>query len=150
VRFIGTILLLLVVACDARLPWQDADPWLEELNELAVATFVTSRSESGLPAGRLEFRAGSIYSTDALTGPGGQWVWQVRYPRVDAVRLPLTAADRRAGIEVRADALVRFEQRYCTLSDGANGPLRCQAWQSISCCNLVWKRSRGGWLASAP
>jgi hypothetical protein len=150
VRFVWPVLLVLLVACDVRLPWQDADPWLDDLNELAVAMFVTGRSESGLPAGRLEFRAGSIYSTEPVPGPGGLWVWQVRYPRVDAIRLPATAADRLAGIEVRADAVVRFEQRYCTLAEGANGPLRCQAWQSASCCNLVWRRSRGGWLAGSP
>ena len=34
-RLIGMVLLLLVVACDARFPWQDVDPWLDDLNELA-------------------------------------------------------------------------------------------------------------------
>ena len=149
-RFIWPALLLLLLACEVHLPGQDSDPWLDELNELAVATFITGRSERGLPAGRLEFRAGSIYSSEPTTGPGGLWVWQVRYPRVDAVRVPLTARDRLAGIELSVDAVVRFEQRYCTLAADANGPLRCQAWQSTSCCNLLWKRSRGGWLASRP
>jgi len=150
VRLSWLALVLLLVACDLRLPWQDADPWLDELNELAVAAFVTQRSESGLPSGVLEYRAGSIYSSEPIAGPGGLWVWQVRYPRVDAIRVPLTARDRLAGIEITADAVVRFEQRYCTLAEGATGPLRCQAWQGSSCCNLLWKRSRGGWLASRP
>jgi hypothetical protein len=149
VRFIWPALLLLV-ACNLRLPWQEPDGWRDELNELAVATFVTGRLESGLPAGPLEFRAGSIYSSQPTTGPGGLWVWQVRYPRIDAIRVPLTARDRLAGIELSVDALVRFEHRYCTLPAGADGPLRCQVWQSGSCCNLAWKRSRGGWLASRP
>lgn len=149
-RVIWLLLPLLLVGCELRAPWQDADTWLDDLNELAVATFVTERSDGGLPAGRLEFRAGSIYSSEPTAGPGGSWVWQVRYPRVDAIRLPLTARDRLAGIELSADAVMRFEQRYCTLAEGASGQLRCQAWQNSSCCNLVWKRSRGGWQAARP
>jgi hypothetical protein len=150
VRVLWLAVLLLLVACDLHLPWQDADPWLDDLNELAVATFVTERSERGLPAGRLEFRAGSIYSTEPTAGLGGLWVWQVRYPRIDAIRLPLAAADQLAGVQLSVDAVMRFEQRYCTLPEGAAGRLRCGAWQGTTCCNLVWKRSRSGWLAAQP
>jgi hypothetical protein len=150
VRIIWPVLVLLLVACDLRLPWQDADAWLDDLNELAVAAFITDRSENGLPAGRLEFRAGSTYSGEPMAGFGGRWVWQMRYPRVDAIRVPLTVRDRLAGIDLSADAVMRFEQRYCTLPDADGGRLRCQAWQSASCCNLVWKRSRGGWQAIQP
>jgi hypothetical protein len=150
VRTIWPALLLLLVACDLHLPWRDPDAWQDDLNELAVATFVTERSERGLPVGRLEFRAGNIYSTEPVAGPGGQWVWQVRYPRVDGIRVPVSARDRLAGIEVAVDVVMRFEQRYCALGDGPSGRLHCQAWVGTSCCNLVWKRSRGGWLAARP
>ncbi|HLH26498.1 MAG TPA: hypothetical protein VK066_28590 [Chloroflexota bacterium] len=149
-RVVWLLLALLLTACSVRGPWQDGDPWLDDLNEMAVAAFITERSESGLPPGRLEFRAGSIYSTEPTAGPGGEWVWQVRYPRADAIRLPLTARDRLAGVEISADTVIRFEQRYCTLAEGAKGGVRCEAWRSATCCNLVWKRSRGGWLASQP
>ena len=142
--------LLLLVACDLRAPWQDNEFWADELNELAIATFVTDRSERGLPPGRLEYRAGSIYSTEPEPGPGGLWVWQVHYPRLDAVRVPVTARDRLAGVDLSVDGMLRFEQRYCTLPAGPQERLRCQAWQPTICCNLLWKRTRGAWLASPP
>jgi hypothetical protein len=150
VRVIAPALLMLLVACDLHLPWRDPEGWQDDLNELAVATFVTARSEPGLPTGPLEFRAGGIYSTVPSAGLGGSWVWQVRYPRVDATRLPSGARDRLAGVELTVDAVVRFDQRYCALGDGPSGRLHCQAWLPTSCCNLIWKRSRGSWLAARP
>lgn len=149
-RMIWSALLLLIIACDARVPWVDADPWQEDLNEQAVAAFITERSEPALPNSRLEWRAGSIYSTEPTPGPGGMWDWQVRYPRADAVRVPVNARDRLAGIELAVDVVVRFEHRYCVAEDRPAGGMRCQAWVAGACCNMVWRRARGGWQAAKP
>ncbi|HEY7066620.1 MAG TPA: hypothetical protein VII06_34425 [Chloroflexota bacterium] len=149
-RVLWLALPLLLFACDVRLPVAGGDAWLEELNEQAVAQFVIERADARLPQGRLYFRAGSIYSTEPVAGPGGQWVWEVRYPRVDAVRVPVPARDRLAGIDLGVDAAVRFEQRYCARADAPDGGLRCGAWQATACCNLLWQRSRGAWRASRP
>src|SRR5207302_785032 len=72
VRQLGALLLLLLlVACDLQLPGQDGDRLQVDLNESVVAAFITARTQPGLPAGPLEYRAGSIYSTAPAPGAEG-------------------------------------------------------------------------------
>src|SRR5581483_11449974 len=72
---------------------------LADLQESAVAAFVTARSERNLPTGPLEYRAGSIYSAAPAETADGLRVWQVRKPGADIIVLPLDARDKLAGIE---------------------------------------------------
>lgn len=122
---------------------------LADLQESAVAAFVTARSERNLPTGPLEYRAGSIYSAAPAETADGLRVWQVRKPGADIIVLPLDARDKLAGIELKADVLVRFEERYCELAEGG-ATSRCQSWQEGTCCNRVWKRRRGEWVVEPP
>ena len=144
------LVALVLVACGLREAGVDHERTLADLQESAVAAFVTARAERGLPAGPLEYRAGEIYGAAPQEESGGLVLWQVRRPRADAVQLPLHAQDRRAGIELKADVLVRYEDRHCRLPGASDEVLRCEPWQEASCCNQIWKRSRGGWVAERP
>jgi hypothetical protein len=141
---------LVLLACDLHLPGQDGDRLRAELNETAVAAFVAGPRDRMLPNGSLLFRAGGIYSSEAHPGPETPWVWQIRHARAEILSIPLTARDRFEGVELSADVLMRFEERYCTLAPIGRGPQRCEPWQDTACCNAVWKRTRGAWVALAP
>jgi len=144
------LLLGLLLACDLRSGEVDWERTVAEVNESAVAMFVQERSERGLPTGPLQYRAGGLYSTDPISGPDGWQVWQVRTARADVIKLPLNAHDRLDRVEFKADVLVRYEERYCRLATDPDGPLACQSWQETTCCNRIWKRSRGAWVAERP
>jgi hypothetical protein len=144
------LLLALLLACGLRSGEVDWERTVADLNESAVAMFVQERSERGLPAVPLEYRAGGLYSTDALPGAEGRQVWQVREARADVIKLPLNAQDRLDRVEFKADVLVRYEERYCRLAADPGAPLECQSWQESTCCNRIWKRSRGAWVAERP
>lgn len=148
--WLALAVLVGVVACDLPTPAGDWDRVVADLNESAVALFVLGRAERGMPDARLEYRAGGIYSSGLLEAPDGPQVWQVRQPRADVIQLPLTARDRLARVDTRADVQVRFDQRYCRLPTDATAPVRCQAWQETICCNRIWLRSRGEWRAEMP
>ena len=141
--------VLLVLACGLG-SGPDTERALADLQESAVAAFVTARSERNLPTGPLEYRAGAIYSAAPSETASGLRVWQVRNARADVIVLPLDARDKLAGFELKADVLVRYEERYCELAEGSAAPTRCQSWQESTCCNRVWKRRRGEWLVEAP
>ena len=141
---------LVLLACDLHLPGQDGDRLQAELNETAVAAFVAGPRDRTLPAGSLVFRAGGIYSSEAHSGPEMPWIWQIRYARAEIVSIPLTARDRSESVELSADVLMRFEERYCTSAPIGRGPQRCEPWQDTACCNAVWKRTKGAWAALAP
>lgn len=142
--------LLALMACDLPLPGQEVERVRDELNETAVAAFVSGPRDRALPPGPLAFRAGSIYSAEPQDGPEGPWVWQVRLARAEIVNLPLTSRDRFVGVELSADVLVRFEQRYCGPPAAGGPPQRCEPWHEAACCNTIWKRNRGEWAAAAP
>jgi hypothetical protein len=140
---------MLALACGLRLGG-DGERALADLQDSAVAAFVTARVERNLPSGPLEYRAGGIYSAPPTETPDGWRVWQVRHARADVIALPLEARDRLAGVELKADILVRYEDRTCELAGESGGFTRCQPWQEASCCNQVWKRKRGEWLVELP
>ena len=140
------LLALLLLACDLPYPGSDWDRALGGLNESALALFALGRSDRGVPSGPLKYQAGAIYSTEPAVGADSPEVWQVRHPRADAIQLPLTARDRLERVDLKADVLVSYEHRYCRLPAGPGTPARCQAWQPASCCNQIWKRSRGEWV----
>ncbi len=147
-RRLWPLCILLVLACGPG-GGPDADRALADLQDSAIAAFVTTRAERDLPEGPLQYRAGAIYSAAPAETANGLRVWQVRRPSADVIVLPLDARDKLAGIELKADVLVRYEERYCELADDA-APSRCQSWQEGTCCNRVWKRKRGEWLVEAP
>jgi hypothetical protein len=144
---VGTVWL---VACGLPGAAGDGERALADLQESAVAAFILGRAEGSLPNGRLEYSAGGIYSVGPSEGEAAGRIWQVRQPRADALVLPLDARDRAASVTLKADVLVRYEERYCDFAAGPGAPSRCLPWQDATCCNRIWKRQRGEWIISRP
>jgi hypothetical protein len=140
---------LLLAACGAPAGAISQERALADLQEMAVALFVAQPAEAGLGNRPLEYRTGTVYSVPPSDGEGGETVWQVRGPRADAIVLPLGARDRAAGVELKADVLIRYEHRACemgTLPQSA----RCQLWQETTCCNRIWTWRRNEWRSEPP
>jgi hypothetical protein len=136
-----------LLACSLR-PGVDERTYAD-LQDSAVAAFVTARAEPDLPSEPLAYRAGGIYSAAPRESAGGARVWQVRNPRADIIVLPLEARDRLAGVSWKADVLLRYEDRTCEIAGSAEAASWCQPWQDATCCNQIWKRRRGEWLVSS-
>ena len=141
---------LSLVACSLPGAGVDGERALTDLQESAVSAFVLGRAEGNLPTARLEYTAGGIYSVIPTEGEAARFVWQVRQPRADTIVLPLDARDRAASITLKADVLVRYEERYCDFTAGPGAPTRCLPWQDATCCNRIWKRQRGEWIVDRP
>jgi hypothetical protein len=141
---------LLFAACGLPGAGGDGERALADLQESAVSAFVLGRAEGSLPSARLEYTAGGIYSVEPSEAEASGRVWQVRQLRADTLVLPLDARDRAASVTLKADVLVRYEERYCDFAAGPGAPSRCLPWQEATCCNRIWKRQRGEWIVSRP
>ena len=141
---------LWLVACGLPGGGMDGERALADLQDSAVSAFVLGRAEGNLPTARLEYTAGGIYSVATPEGEAARLVWQVRGPRADTIVLRLDARDRAANITLKADVLIRYEERYCDFAAGPGAPSRCLPWQDATCCNRIWKRQRGEWIVDRP
>jgi hypothetical protein len=149
-QFVLVALAVALVACDLQLPGAEPDRFGSELAETATVRFVAGRAAPGVPEAPLTYQAGGVYAAPPEPGPNGPWTWHVRYPRAEATALPLTARDRADGVEFRGDVLMRFEQRYCSASAAAGRETRCESWHEATCCNAIWRWTRGAWVATPP
>ena len=139
---------LLIVGCSLG-GGRDGERWLMEVSESAVAAFVRARDDARVPAGPLTCHTPAICSSEALPGPRGPRMWEVRQPHAEAVQVPHVSRDQQAADEFKADVVMLYQERWCELA-ASGAPTRCEPWQPARCCAQVWTMSRGEWRAEPP
>ncbi len=138
----------MLVGCRLLTPAAPTERWTAELAETSVTAFLLARSDPQLPAAPLAAQGTGVYGA-LVDDAGGTRIWQVRQVSADVVALPISAAERAADVQFKADVVMLFEQRYCTVAR-ATGTWRCEPWQAVRCCEQVWRLTPDGWISERP